>query len=296
MFSPEFSLICWILIYPREWMSWCPLFDNGSLFIFSKKISPQVYFGTYCEQKWDVINIILYDQDDWGFTIEEKGMVDYSYLSSSVMPMCDISSLNLGTKKIYLADLMVRSCPPHIRCSIQTSALQFLERVAVKDSVFCPQTSHFQTYICTPIPGNKGFTDALFSTLTQYLSIPSLSAPRPPPPPPPLSLSPWDHKEIKALFSGILGPEMITPVCTASTWPHLVPFHGKKTELWGARASFCLLLVLSQWMKSWLELGLVSYLITLTPACLKILIKSLSFFFFWNRINENCNLGFYCIL
>ena len=76
-------------------------------------------------KKWNMINIILCDQDYWGFTLEEKGMVGYSYLRSSVTPMCDISSLNLGTKKIYLADLMVRSCPPHIRCSIQTVHCRF---------------------------------------------------------------------------------------------------------------------------------------------------------------------------
>ena len=29
--------------------------------MFWKQISPQVYFGTYVEQKWSMINVTLYD-------------------------------------------------------------------------------------------------------------------------------------------------------------------------------------------------------------------------------------------
>lgn len=59
-------------------------------------------------------------------------------------------------------------------------------------------------------------------------------------------LSWWVHKKTEVPSSGLIVLEIISPICTSSNWtPHgTIPW--KKIDHWGARAAFCLLIVLSQ--------------------------------------------------
>lgn len=115
------------------------------------------------------------------------------------------------------------------------SALQFLERVPVKGSVFLlGKTNQSQTYICIPISGTisgqppyKGFLlmhySPLWLRIFSFLDSTHL-----------LSLIPYTHKDMKSLYSEILDPKVIRPSAVHT----LGPIQWETFKHWGAKPLF----------------------------------------------------------